>query len=143
MISELVTVKRSKRAKRVALRLDPVERVINLVIPERMSLKRAYKFASDHEDWVKQTLEALPAPVPFTDGTMLTIFGDPVRLDIEVDTSLKRTRLTQTDDLLYVKTYQPDPSNRIKAHLKKIAKTGLADMASDKAGVINLSLIHI
>jgi len=51
----LVNIKRSQRAKRIALRLDPVERVINLIIPQSMSEKRAYNFAAQHHDWIKQT----------------------------------------------------------------------------------------
>ncbi len=137
MIQDLVTVKRSKRAKRIALRLDPVERVINLVVPERMSLKKAYYFAQEHEDWVRETLSKLAPPIAFKDGTVLPIFGDHVLLDIEYDPSLKRTRLTQHDDRLIVKTYQNDPTNRITTHLKKIAQAGLADMASDIAARIN------
>tara|TARA_R110001592_G_scaffold16881_10_gene71657 strand:+ start:19785 stop:20459 length:675 start_codon:yes stop_codon:yes gene_type:complete len=137
MIENLVTVKRSKRARRLALRLDPVERVINLVVPHKMPIEQAYFFAMEHEEWVRQTLEKLPTPILFTHGTTLPIFGDTITLDITIDDNLKRTTLKQYDDVLKVKTYQGDPTTRIKTHLKKIARAGLADMASDKADQIN------
>ncbi len=140
MIEDLVTVKRSKRARRVALRLDPTERVINLVIPEHMPLHKAYKFAQDHEEWVKDTLSKLAPPLPFKDGTHLPIFGDTVRLSIHTDSTLKRTKITQHDDVLEVQTYMDEPTNRITAHIKKIAQAGLADMATDKADMINKSI---
>ncbi|MGH1455259.1 MAG: M48 family metallopeptidase [Alphaproteobacteria bacterium] len=140
MIEDLVTVKRSKRARRVALRLDPTERVINLVIPEHMPLHKAYKFAQDHEEWVKDTLSKLASPLPFKDGTHLPIFGDTVRLSIHTDSTLKRTKITQHDDVLEVQTYMDEPTNRITAHIKKIAQAGLADMATDKADMINKSI---
>lgn len=140
MIEDLVTVKRSKRAKRVALRLDPVERVINLVVPEKMSLKKAYYFAQEHEDWVIKTLEKLAPPIAFKHGTVLPIFGDHVILEIEIDKALKRTRLTQHDDRLVIETYQDNPASRITTHLKKLAQAGLADMASDKAHSINKNI---
>lgn len=143
MIEELVTVKRSKRAKRVALRLDPVERIINLVVPEKMSIEKAYFFAMEHEDWVRKTLNALPETIPFTHGTVLPIFGDTIVLDITVEEDLKRTTLKQYDDVLVVKTYMSDPTSRIKTHLKKIAKAGLADMASDKADQIGKAITTV
>lgn len=136
MIEDLVTVKRSKRAKRVALRLDPIERVINLVIPQRMSLKKAYFFAREHEAWVIETLENLAPGVPFIHDMTLPIFGDTVTLDIRHNPEAKRTTLKQYDDVLMVKTYQDDPTNRITTHLRKLARNGLADIASEKADVI-------
>ncbi len=136
-IQNLVTLKRSKRARRVALRLDPVERVINLVIPERMSEKRAYSFARQHEGWVRDTLAALPQPEPFIHNAQLPIFGEFITLNIQHDETLKRTRITMEDGVLNVKTYQDDPTNRITAFLKQYAKNGLADMAQDKAAGIS------
>ena len=136
MIEDLVIVKRSKKARRVTLRLDPVERVVNLVIPHRMPLKTAYKFARRHEDWVRKTLDKLPEKVAFTHGTILPVFGDQVRLDIEIDPTRKRTVLKQYDDVLSVKTYQTDVTSRITIHLKKVARAGLSDIASEKADMI-------
>ena len=136
MIEDIVQIKRSKKARRVALRLDPVERVINLVVPQRMSIKSAYNFARKHEDWVRSTLDKLPDTIAFTHGTVLPVFGDQVRLDITIDSTLKRTTLKQYDDVLSVKTYQEDASNRVTTHLKKISRAGLADIASEKAGMI-------
>ncbi len=140
MIEDLVTVKRSKRAKRVALRLDPIERVINLVVPNRMSIKKAYSFAQQHEEWVIKTLDNLAPPMPFTDGAIIPVFGDSVMIKIEHNQALKRTTMKQYDDILIVKTYMDDPSNRITAHLKKLAHKGLADMASEKAEIIDKTI---
>lgn len=143
MIEDLVTVKRSKRAKRVALRLDPVERVVNLVVPEKMSLKKAYFFAREHEEWVRETLEKLPPPIAFTDGEKLPVFGDMVTIKINHNPELKRTTLKQYDDILQVNSYQIDASSRITTHLKKIARAGLADMANEKANIINKKISSV
>jgi len=143
MIEDLVTVKRSKKAKRLALRLDPVERVINLVVPQKMSIEKAYFFAMEHEGWVRKTLDNLPSPIAFTNGATLPIFGDTITLDITIDEELKRTRLKQYDDVLCVNTYQSDPTNRIATHLKKIARAGLADIASDKADQIGKTISNV
>ncbi len=143
MIEDLVTVKRSKRARRVALRLDPVEQVINLIVPNKMSLKKAYNFAREHENWVIDTLGKLAPPIPFHNGATIPVFGDKIELIIEKDPARKRTSLKQFDDILQVNTYQDDPSNRIKNHLKKISKTGLADLASEKADMIGKTIKNV
>ena len=143
MIEDLVTVKRSKRAKRAALRLDPTQRTINLVVPERMPLYKAYHFAQNHEAWVRETLDKLAPPMPFKNETNLPIFGDTVRISIAHNPALKRTTLKQHDDVLEVKTYQDDPTNRITSHLKKLARAGLADIATDKAEVIKKEIATV
>ncbi len=140
MIEDLVSVKRSKRARRVALRLDPVQRVVNLVIPEKMSEVRAFKFAQAHEEWVRETLAKLPAPTPFRNGAEFSIFGDPVTLRITPSPESKRTRIEQYDDSIDVFTNLDDPSNRIKSHLKRLSKIGLADIAQDKASEIHKTI---
>ncbi len=143
MIEDMVTIKRSKRARRVALRLDPTQRIINLIVPEHMPLHKAYKFAQGHEDWVRNTLASLAPSKPFINGINLPIFGDTIRLDIHHKPELKRTTLTQTPDALEVDTYQNDPTNRITAHLKKLARYGLADMANEKAETINKTISSV
>ncbi len=143
MIEKLVTVKRSKRAKRVALRLDPVERVINLVVPNKMSLKKAYYFAEQHEQWVVDTLSKLAPAIPFNHNTILPIFGDKITLDIEHDEHRKRTSLKQYNNILRVNTYQSDPTNRITAYLKKTSQSGLADLASEKAEIIGKTISSV
>ena len=142
-IEDLVNIKRSKRAKRLALRLDPQERIINLVVPARMPLHKAYFFAQKHEDWVRETLGKLAPPIPFEHGVKLPIFGDKLKLDIQYDPDIKRTEISLHHSHLRVRTYQDDPSKRITAFLKKMAKTGLADLASEKAEYIGKKIASI
>lgn len=132
-IEDLVTIKRSKRARRVALRLDPVERVINLVVPDKMPLHKAYSFAQGHEDWVRETLGKLAPSIVFKTGTILPIFGDHVTLCIENNPDQKRIKIKKENDIIKITTDHTDPTNRIRAYLKRLAREGLADMASEKA----------
>lgn len=143
MIEDLVRVKKSKRAKRVALRLDPVERVMNLVVPTHMPLKRAYKFAEVHQDWVKETLANLPKPVAYENGMILPVFGDEMRLNIERCDDVKRTKIDYAPGIMNVTTNLDDPSIRITHHLKNLAKKGLAEMASEKADEIGEKISSI
>lgn len=143
MIEELVKLKRSKRAKRVALRLDPKERIINLVIPEHMSPRKAYQFAQNHEDWIRETLDNLGQAIPFEHSQTLPFFGDTLSLDIVHDDTLKRTQIKHEGDQLIIRSYMENPANRIKHWLKKQAQKGLADIANEKAEQINKPLASV
>ncbi len=143
MIEELVEIKISKRAKRVALRLDPIKRVINLIVPENMPIEKAYFFAQSHEKWVQQTLNKLASPIKFENNTVIPIFGDDVVIKIEQDTNIKCTTIKQYDDMLLIKSYMKSPSNRIKNHLKKLAHKGLSEIATEKSEMIGKKISSI
>lgn len=142
-IEKLVTVKRSKRAKRVALRLDPIERVINLVVPHKMPLHKAYYFAQEHEDWVREHLANMSEKITFENGAQIPIFGEDITLNIEQSSLYRKTNITREDFTIEVTTPLDDPSDKIKAFLKKHAKQGLADMATEKADRINKEITAI
>lgn len=135
-IENLVTVKRSQRARRVALRLDHKERTVNLVVPSRMPLEKAFYFAKTHEKWVREALSHLEPKIAFLNGVTLPIFGKNVTLKIIVDKDLKKTSIIRTPRTLIVYTNQDDPTNRITTYLKKIAREGLKEMAEEKAMII-------
>lgn len=143
MIEDLVTVKRSKRSKHVKLRLDPVERVINLVVPEKMPLKNAYRFANDHKDWVKETLGNLPPKIEFTNGQTLPIFGDDMMITVLETPNSKRIKISVEEDSLIIKTPHDDYQNRIKSYLKKTARHGLADLANEKSEILGKQISSI
>lgn len=51
------TVRESKRAKRINLRIKP-PKTVELTIPCGSSLKKGLRFAKEHQDWVVQKLES-------------------------------------------------------------------------------------
>ncbi len=77
-ISTDIVIKQNPRAKRLALRIDNKKRSVNLVIPPRTSMKRAYLFALEHKYWIKEQLDALPQPITLTDGTTIPVWGDDI-----------------------------------------------------------------
>ena len=81
-ISPRLKLNLSDRAKRLALRLDPHNRVMHLVVPKRSSMRTAYLFAEQHKDWIREKLRDLPKPVPFRDGEVLPIMGRDRRIII-------------------------------------------------------------
>tara|TARA_B100001989_G_C24535477_1_gene464085 strand:- start:464 stop:1183 length:720 start_codon:yes stop_codon:yes gene_type:complete len=135
-LEDLVIVKRSKRAKRVALRLDPIERVINLIVPEKMPLKKAYFFAKNHEAWIKGVLQNLAPPIPFDDGAIIPVFGTAISIRVHHDKNLSRHSIKIYNNVLEVKTPSEFPEVAITRFLKRLAATHLEALAHEKAMLI-------
>lgn len=133
----------SKRAKRIALRLDTRSHEMHLVIPPRASLKKALDFAYNHQSWIREKLSALPAPVPFDDGAVIPLFDENVTLDIYCDTALKKTTISLKNNTLSIKTNKEDPSGRIARYLKDMACERLGAVSSEKAETIGKTVKQV
>lgn len=135
-----VIIKKSKRAKRLALRLDSKERLINLVIPHSMSEKRARFFALDHIDWIEEQLANLPEKVTFEHGSIIPILGIDHKIIIDFDEDRKRTDIFFENNQLIIQTNKEAPSSRIERFLKKLAKEKLTELSAKKAAAINKTI---
>jgi predicted metal-dependent hydrolase len=138
-ISPHLSVKISPKAKRLALRLDSRTRKVNLVIPSRASLKKAYEFAESYQSWINDKIDGLPCPVPYQDGTALPIMGRMIVLRI-VKTPSKVTRFTLSDTELTVTTPLDDIAPRIGRYLRNLAHEELEKRAHQKAALLNRKL---
>lgn len=130
-------LKHSKRARRVALRLDSKQRIMNLVVPTHMPIERAYRFAKQHEDWIAQTLSDLPAPINFQHGAVIPILGTNRTICVHHQPDRKTTSVILQKHSLDVSTNKNDPSQRIERFLKKFAKDEITRRAHDKAALID------
>lgn len=133
---DYIQVKHSKRARRVALRLDTKARRFDLVIPGWMSLHQAQDFAIDHEDWMQSKLAELPEVTAFSHGAEIPIFGKLVRLEYDIDPLRRQTRIELCDKKLLVKSYLNDPSARIVRFLKAHAQDVMEPLVHEKASII-------
>ena len=138
-----IKVKHSKRARRVALRLDPIERVFHLVVPSRMSMRKAQAFAESQESWMQEKLAALPPKVAFTDGTVIPMLGQRTEIRIHKEADLKITKITLEDGVLHVRTNKDDPSSRITRFLKAFVKEELEILSKEKAAVIGKNIASV
>jgi len=138
-ISPHIHVKISPKAKRLALRLDGRARRVNLVIPPKASLKKAYEFAELNQAWIKDKIESLPHPVPYIDGTILPIMGENKTLRI-VKTSSKTTQIKLTATELIVTTPLDDAAPRIGRFLRNLALEKLGELSHAKASQLNRKL---
>lgn len=138
-----ICVKRSTRARRMALRLDPKDRVFHLVVPNGVSLRRAEAFAEGHEDWMQEQLQGLPDPIAFDHGTYIPIFGKRTLIKIYYEPDAKRTDVILEGGILYVHSNKPDPTPRIIRFLKNLVKEELIILSESKAASIRKRVASI
>ena len=67
--------RRSKRARRVSLRIDPRGGAVVVTLPPRAARTAGMALLMNHADWVTRRLAALPGPVPFADGARIPLHG--------------------------------------------------------------------
>jgi predicted metal-dependent hydrolase len=82
--------RRSARARRVSLRIDPREGRIVVTLPPRIARNAGMALLMDHAAWVVARLAALPRAVPFADGAVVPLNGTPHR--IRHDPAIRVTR---------------------------------------------------
>lgn len=142
-ISPRLKVSISERAKRMALRLDPRNRLVHLVVPKRASMRTAYLFAETNKEWIREKLRELPRQISFTDGEILPILGRDRTIIILFNEALKRTDIILKKDELLVLTNKPDPSVRIRRFLTELAREKLSELALEKATEIRRKVSDI
>lgn len=69
--------RRSARAKRVSLRIDPRHGAVVVTLPPRAGRPAGMALLMTHADWVSDRLAALPERVRFADGAVLPVGGVP------------------------------------------------------------------
>ncbi|HUZ64271.1 MAG TPA: SprT family zinc-dependent metalloprotease [Acetobacteraceae bacterium] len=75
-----VSWRRSPRARRVSLRIDPRDGSVVITLPPRAARRAGMALLVDHADWVSDRLAALPASIPFAPGAIIPINGVPHRI---------------------------------------------------------------
>ena len=143
ILPDYVEIKRSNRARRMTLRLDYKERIVNLIVPNRASLNKAYEFANLHSDWIDKKLGELPPAVPFVDGTIIPFMGEDLTIMHIPAPTAKRPSIKLVGSDIVVKAKDDDFSAPLERFLKKRAKIALADLASEKADEIGKEITEI
>jgi predicted metal-dependent hydrolase len=76
----LVEWRRSKRARRISLRIDPSFGAVIVTLPMRVGRGAGMALLMGHAEWVSARLAALPASIAFADGAELPIEGHKFRI---------------------------------------------------------------
>ncbi len=72
--------RRSARARRVSLRIDPRAGAVVVTLPPRAARSAGLSLLMSHADWVAERLRALPGAVRFADGTEIPLAGALYRI---------------------------------------------------------------
>lgn len=72
-----LAVQRSRRARRLTLRVDQRSGELQLVLPQRVPLREGLDFAERKVDWIRDQLAALAPQRPFVDGAVVPYLGAP------------------------------------------------------------------
>jgi predicted metal-dependent hydrolase len=67
--------RRSARARRISLRIDPRGGAVVVTLPPRAGRGAGMALLMTHADWVSDRLNALPSPIAFADGSFVPIAG--------------------------------------------------------------------
>jgi len=68
-------MRKSRRARYLSLRLDPVEDAVELVLPWGVSLREGLRFAASKSAWLRSQLDGRPPRVPFAPGARIPYLG--------------------------------------------------------------------
>lgn len=90
-----LTLRVSRRARKMTLRLDRRADRLTLTIPAHVSRRRALAWAATHEEWARGALAARPAATRLEPGGVLMLFGRPHRIDWAPD---RPRRIALADD---------------------------------------------
>ncbi len=72
---ERVRFEINARAKRIRMRLDPVERCVRVTAPSTRAIAHAKRFAVDNGAWIAGALDGLPPARPFRAGESVPLHG--------------------------------------------------------------------
>lgn len=140
-----VRVRRHRQARRYTLRVQAATREIILTIPTRGSLKEARDFAQKHGGWIAARLGRLPAAMPFADGVMVPLRGEPHR--IAHRRGARGTVWTEIDGngerLLCVAGYAPHIARRVGDFLRREARRDLEAASLRYAGDLGLAVRRV
>ncbi|WGH80100.1 M48 family metallopeptidase [Jannaschia ovalis] len=125
-----VRLRRSSRARRMALRVGRSDGRVTLTLPPRMDLAEARDFVESQAGWIARQVAAVPAPLRVAVGGYLPLRGREVPL---VAGSGRSARLR--DGAIAV----PDDARagpRVKVLLAALARTHLAEAVDRHAGAL-------
>jgi predicted metal-dependent hydrolase len=127
--------RRSTRARRVSLRIDPSGGAVVVTLPTRATRKAGMALLMGHADWVSNRLAALPEAVAFIEGATVPICGVPYRIR---HAPASRGGAFLLGEELHVAGAVDFLSRRVRDFLRQEARRRLGALAIAKAGLIGV-----
>jgi predicted metal-dependent hydrolase len=118
-----LTVRRSARARRLALRIDAGLGAVELVLPGRLGLAAGLEFLAARRGWVAARLAVLPERIPFRDGAEIPLLGVPHRIRHLGERGAAGQRIVGiADGEIRVLGGTEHIGRRVRDHLKELAR---------------------
>mgnify|MGYP001765241648 CR=1 FL=1 len=129
-----VHLKRSARSRRFSLRVSRLDGKVTLTLPPRARESEAMTFLRGHEDWLRQTLAAMPvsqvAPVGL--GSVIPVEGRPLVLEPGSGRGIR-----VQDDRLLVPGDPATVGARVAAWARVLARDRLAAASARYAALVD------
>ncbi len=127
--------RRSARARRVSLRIDPRDGAVVVTLPPRTSRPAGMALLMDHAEWVTRRLAALPGAVAFADGASVPLDGVERRIRHMPASRgtvwLEAGEIRVAGDLAFL-------PRRVADFLRGEARQRLSGLVMEKAGMAGL-----
>ena len=137
-----VRVRNNPRARRLALRIDAQGEAIDLVVPPRTSLPRAWSFLEENRGWLESRLSALPPRTVFAAGATVPVLGVPHRIRLVPRSRGRGPAWLEAGELCVT----GDPAHlprRVRDFLREMARRELGDRARRLAVAIDRRIRRI
>lgn len=137
-----LVIRRSRRAKRMLLRVDARSGAVILTLPPRVPEAEGLAFLERQRDWVNQTRAQLPPETAFAPGSTVPILGTAYRIrhDPGAPRRPQRHELTRC---LVVGGEATEVANRVRRYLRAEAQRLLEDQARRLAASAGLHFSRI
>tara|TARA_R110002072_G_scaffold74158_4_gene175856 strand:- start:3552 stop:4256 length:705 start_codon:yes stop_codon:yes gene_type:complete len=124
-----VQVRRSARARRLALKVSRLDGTVTLTLPPRASMRVARAFLADRATWLRDAVQGMQGPVSVQPGTKIPVQGALLTL---TPAPGRAARIDGTALLVP----QGRPVAGALAYLKALARERLADRVDNHARAI-------
>jgi predicted metal-dependent hydrolase len=125
--------RRSPRARRVSLRIDPRAGAVVVTLPLRAGRRQGLDLLQTHAAWVMDRLSALPPASPFVPGAIVPVGGRPHRI-VHLPGLRGVPRLS--DGVLEVAGDQAHVPRRVADFLRQEARRRITALALAKADAV-------
>jgi predicted metal-dependent hydrolase len=125
-----VAFKRSARAAKISMRIDPGFDGILITLPMRVSRRSGLALLRQYEDWAAEKLAALPRLVRFTPGALIPVDGVG---HVIAPVPGGRGGAWVEDGRIFVSGEEEFLARRVTDCLKRLARQRLTAMAAEKA----------
>lgn len=137
-----IEIRKNNRAKRLSLRANVKKRVVELVVPPRVSRSAIQRFVSLNQNWINEKQQSFPDQCNIVDGAKFLFKGKEMLLDIE-RTANRGTDIHHDNGMMYIKTSRDDVSNNVKRWVIDEAKASLAPLVHQKAQSIRKTVERV